>query len=184
MNNFKFTYCFDLDGTICNTPNKKYKDASPFYKIVNKVNQLFDDGNKIVIYTARGGTSGVDYHELTFSQLKKWGVLYHELIDKNKPHFDLLIDDKAINVQTWRNQCGIQIIGFLNFEFDPSHIVRQKWLFDCKRKCDYLIVGIDECIDGLDEKLAYLNSIKYIDEVKIYSNLNDILGEIEPDVIF
>ena len=28
------------------------------------------------------------------------------------------------------------------------------------------------------------NSIKYIDEVKIYSNLNDILGEIEPDVIF
>jgi len=102
-------YCFDLDGTICNTINKIYENSTPFYKVIEKINELYNDGNKIIIFTARGTTSGINYHDLTVSQLKKWGISYHELIDKNKPHFDIFIDDKAINAKTWREQNNITI---------------------------------------------------------------------------
>jgi hypothetical protein len=34
--------------------------------------------------------------EITKKQLDNWGVKYHELI-MGKTHYDLLIDDKAIN---------------------------------------------------------------------------------------
>ena len=91
------TYCFDLDGTICNTVNKQYSESTPFVEVINKINELYDQGHQIKIFTARGTTSKIDHHDLTSSQLSKWGVKYHELIDKNKPHFDILIDDKAIN---------------------------------------------------------------------------------------
>lgn len=103
------TYCFDLDNTICHTVDKNYKDAYPYTEVVNKINELYDAGNTIIIYTARGGTSKIDYHELNLTQLKNWGVKYHELIDKNKPHFDIFIDDKAINAHTWREQNNIKI---------------------------------------------------------------------------
>ena len=62
---------------------------------IKKVNELYNKGNKITIYTARGSVSKIDYRELTISQLKRWGVLYHDLNIGEKPNFDILIDDKA-----------------------------------------------------------------------------------------
>jgi hypothetical protein len=67
-------------------------------------NQCYDAGYKIVIYTARGMTGfngNVDaiysnLYDLTTKQLSEWGVKYHQLI-MGKVHYDLLIDDKAIN---------------------------------------------------------------------------------------
>jgi hypothetical protein len=47
------------------------------------------------MFTARGSTTGIDWTDVTARQLADWGVDYHELI-LGKPHFDLLIDDKAI----------------------------------------------------------------------------------------
>lgn len=102
-------YCFDLDNTLCETIGRNYADAIPYPKVIDEVNRLFDEGHHITIYTARGGTSKIDHHELTVSQLSKWNVKYSELIDKNKPSFDILIDDKAINAQTWREQNNIDI---------------------------------------------------------------------------
>ena len=102
-------YCFDLDNTLCETIGRNYADAVPYPKVIDEVNRLYDEGHYIIIYTARGGTSKIDHHELTVSQLAKWNVKYSELIDKNKPSFDLLIDDKAINAQTWREQNNIDI---------------------------------------------------------------------------
>lgn len=106
----KITYCFDLDGTLCSiTENKSYKDALPYTEVIKKVNSLYDEGHTIKIFTARGSTSGIDYHELNVEQLKKWNVKYHELIDKNKPSFDIFIDDRAINAETWRKENNISI---------------------------------------------------------------------------
>jgi len=57
-------YCFDLDGTICLTPmrpddNKPgYLEATPFPFMVETVNRLYDEGNHIIIFTARGKSSG------------------------------------------------------------------------------------------------------------------------------
>ena len=47
-------YCFDLDGTICNTPcnvdghGQRYWDSTPIPFMVDAVNRLYDEGNKII----------------------------------------------------------------------------------------------------------------------------------------
>tara|TARA_E500000318_G_scaffold101733_1_gene105443 strand:+ start:164 stop:469 length:306 start_codon:yes stop_codon:yes gene_type:complete len=91
----------DIDETVCTTPeNRDYKKATPMHARILKINQLFDEGNKIVYWTARGTGSGLDWRETTETQLKKWGAKYHELILK-KPIYDLFICDKAITSDTF-----------------------------------------------------------------------------------
>ena len=71
-------YCFDLDGTICDTPLRKsdnkpgYLESTPFPFMVEQVNKLYDDGHKIIIMTARGRGSGIDWTGLTTEQLTRW----------------------------------------------------------------------------------------------------------------
>ena len=143
----KITYCFDLDNTICHTTDKNYKDSYPYEEMVNKINELYDAGNKIIIYTARGGTSKIDYHELNITQLKNWGVKYHELIDKNKPHFDLFIDDKAINAQTWREQNNIKIPIMNVTTYIQQYLSEVKQIADLinQKDLDLLISSIKKC---------------------------------------
>lgn len=87
-------YVFDLDGTLC-THEKDYNMATPLKERIKKVNALYDSGNEIVIFTARGYETKIDWQEVTSNQLKTWGVKYHDLIF-NKPSADFYIDDKAI----------------------------------------------------------------------------------------
>ena len=94
------TYIFDIDGTICENTNGKYELASPYASRINFINKLYDEGNVIKFFTARGSTTGIDWFEFTHSQLKKWGAKYHELI-LGKPHGDIFIDDKAYNCNDW-----------------------------------------------------------------------------------
>ncbi len=96
------TYVFDIDGTICTNTNGEYEDAIPFQEIVDKINQLYESGNTIKMMTARGSTTGIDWTDLTERQLNEWGVNYHELIMNKKPHADVFVDDKAINVSSFR----------------------------------------------------------------------------------
>lgn len=88
----------DIDGTIC-TVASDYKYAEPIYSHIEKVNKLFDEGNRIVYYTARGQKTKIDWSELTKNQLNEWGCKYHELIMNHKPHYDLLICDKSIRIE-------------------------------------------------------------------------------------
>ena len=118
------TYCFDLDETICYSPStvpRDYSLAQPYLSVVQQINSLYDEGHTITIFTARGGTSGKDWHKLTTSQLKFWALKYHTLIDKGKPHFDLLIDDKAINTHEWRMQNNACVTGVAASSFDLLH---------------------------------------------------------------
>jgi hydroxymethylpyrimidine pyrophosphatase-like HAD family hydrolase len=91
-------YIFDLDNTLCYTKSNEYTSAQPISKNIKKVNQLYNRGNKIKIYTGRGYLSGLDWREVTFNQLKNWGVKFHELI-MDKPDYDLFVDDKCINTK-------------------------------------------------------------------------------------
>lgn len=104
---------FDLDDVICFRPKgyedlgpEKYLHCQPYQEMVELVNSLYDDGHKIVIYTARGmnqfnGNIIEIYSKLyvqTNKQLNSWGVKYHQLI-MGKIYYDILIDDKSINSQ-------------------------------------------------------------------------------------
>ncbi len=81
----------DIDETICDTPGddvRDYYSSTPRPETILKVNKLYDDGNRIVYWTARGSRSGKDWYELTESQLELWGAKYHEL-RCDKPYYDI-----------------------------------------------------------------------------------------------
>lgn len=88
------TYCFDIDGTICYTEGSDYPNSKPITERIELINELFDKGHEIKFFTARGSVSGIDWRELTESQLAAWGVRYHILI-LGKPHADIYVDDKG-----------------------------------------------------------------------------------------
>jgi hypothetical protein len=89
----------DIDETICTTPeSRKYEDATPIYSNIVKINKLYDEGNTIVYWTARGSRKQINWYELTKSQLDSWGAKYHE-VRVDKPYYDLFIDDKTLRIE-------------------------------------------------------------------------------------
>ena len=108
------TYCVDIDGTICSpTVGRDYHTAKPWKNRIRAINKLYDDGHKIIYFTARGmgrfagdpnaaSKASAILFDLTKQQLDDWGVKYHELI-MGKPHADLFIDDKGINCDEFFN---------------------------------------------------------------------------------
>jgi CMP-N,N'-diacetyllegionaminic acid synthase len=89
-------YC-DIDGILMTqdpTFPELYTRAKPIKKNIDKLNKLYDEGNEIVLWTARGFTSGKDWKLLTENQLKDFGIKYHEL-RLDKPYYDMFIDDRA-----------------------------------------------------------------------------------------
>jgi hypothetical protein len=95
-------YCIDIDGTICTNTWGKYEEAVPLPGAVEKVNALYDGGHRIILFTARGTTTRIDWRPLTERQMREWGVQYHEL-HFGKPEADVYIDDRALNATEWLN---------------------------------------------------------------------------------
>ena len=87
------------EGTV-----ERYYSCKPIPEMIEIANQCYDQGHQVVGYTARGMTIFTgdvkkiysNMYELTKGQLDEWGVKYHQLI-MGKAHYDILIDDKAIN---------------------------------------------------------------------------------------
>lgn len=98
----KQTCWFDIDGTIADTDIKNYSIAEPDESITILINKLYDNGNTIIIFTARGATSGKDWRSVTENQLKRWGVKYHQLI-MGYPK-DLVVDDVAITPEDFMSE--------------------------------------------------------------------------------
>lgn len=93
-------FCFDIDGTLCTKSENDYSLAEPFVDRINQLNQLFNKGNKIILFTARGSSTGLNHEELTKKQLETWDVNYTELIF-GKPNADYYIDDKSFDYFNW-----------------------------------------------------------------------------------
>lgn len=100
----KKVFLVDIDGTLCTQTKSEYEKAKPYKNAIKKINSLYDDGNQIIIYTARfmsraKGNRDKAYelgYSFTLNQLKSWGLKFHEL-KMGKPHFDICIDDKSYN---------------------------------------------------------------------------------------
>jgi hypothetical protein len=87
----------DIDETICeNEESRDYSKALPIKENIKKINKLYDEGNTIIYWTARGTTTQIDWSEITKKQFIDWGVKYHDL-KFGKPYYDLFVCDKAIN---------------------------------------------------------------------------------------
>ena len=176
-------YCFDLDGTICNTPIKDdkpdYLDSNPIPFMVEQVNQLFDEGHKIIIMTARGRGSGKNWTDWTTKQLDMWGVKYHELEPMfHKPTADLFIDDKGINVEDWK-KTRPEKKGIIAGNFDVMHPGYIRMFKEAKEHCNHLTVALHEDpsmarphklkpVQTVEDRKEILHAIKYVDDVVVY----------------
>jgi hypothetical protein len=99
------TIYVDIDETICfynqecDLNNKRnYEKAIPNLENIKKINNLYDQGNVIIYWTARGSRTGLNWEELTKRQLDSWNVKYNK-IKCDKPYYDLFIDDKTIRIE-------------------------------------------------------------------------------------
>ena len=92
------TYVIDIDGVIAKyNSTLKYDESQPDFEMINIVNRIFDMGNEIILFTARGYKTGIDWKDVTEKQLREWGVKYSKLLF-NKPNADFYIDDHNLSI--------------------------------------------------------------------------------------
>lgn len=98
------TIVVDIDDTISFTYNRDFDNSVPNQQVIDKINKLYDEGWKIILFTARGGKScktleqkEAKYRELTERWLKRHNVKYNELMF-GKPNADYYVDDKNISI--------------------------------------------------------------------------------------
>jgi len=106
----KKIFIIDIDGTICeNVLNEegpeKMLHAKPFKESIERINDLYGQGNMICFFTARTD----EHRDVTLKWLKENGVKYHQIIF-NKPrktnefreyHF---VDDTPIRATTFKGK--------------------------------------------------------------------------------
>jgi hypothetical protein len=109
--NNRKTVCFDLDGTLCTNTYGAYDQAQPFPWAIERVNALVRAGHRIVVFTARGTATGIDWEEVTREQLDRWGVRYDHL-QLGKPSADVYVDDRAVHTTAWREGDAFAVPGF------------------------------------------------------------------------
>lgn len=178
-------YCFDIDGTICETSEySQYHTAKPYKHVVDEINRLYDQGNIIKVMTARGCVSGLDHTYLTKTQLDSWGLKYHELIMNKKPHAHLFVDDRAIHIDDWIKTIPVTR-GLVAGAFDIIHPGYIMMFQEAKMQCSHLTVALhkdpsmdrankDRPVFSVKERERVLRSIKYVDDVVVYQTEQDL----------
>ena len=93
----------DIDDTIADyevgVDKTDYNNARPIEMNIQKINELYEQGNEITYYTARGSGTGIDWYDITHTQLTSWGCKFHNLITGHKPAYDLIICDKSRRIE-------------------------------------------------------------------------------------
>ena len=93
----------DIDETICYYEGEReYQYAIGIPENIEKINKLYDEGNTITYWTARGSVHKDRipvYEALTLYQLYAWEAKFHYLIVGEKPAYDLIICDKSRRIE-------------------------------------------------------------------------------------
>jgi uncharacterized HAD superfamily protein len=103
-------FVIDIDGTICeNVRNeegsRRMAEAKPFLDSIRRINQLYDEGHYVCLFTARTN----EHAKVTEEWLKRHNVNHHQII-YNKPrkigkydayHF---VDDAAVRATTFKGK--------------------------------------------------------------------------------
>ena len=97
-------FVFDIDNTICKTVGSDYHKSIPWDDRIAEINELYDSGNTVIYFTARGmgrtNNNVLEAHKLLYDftkrQLDGWGARYTNLM-LGKPAADVYVDDKGIH---------------------------------------------------------------------------------------
>jgi dTDP-glucose pyrophosphorylase len=133
----KKIYCFDLDQTlVTKSISGNHEDCKPITQNIRIVNKLFDDGNTIIIHTARrmkthnGDVGKVikDIGVLTRKQISRLGIKHHR-IEFGKPYADYYIDDKAVFAgEDLGKDLGVYFAGHKTRSFNKVTEVDGGWV--------------------------------------------------------
>ena len=98
------TFVIDIDDTICFTENRDFENSKPYQEVIDRINQLHDEGWCIILATARGQKSCKTitemyekYYDVTKRWMDKHGVKYDAIIF-GKPNADYYVDDKNMSI--------------------------------------------------------------------------------------
>ena len=95
----KKTFVVDIDGVLATiTPGNDYNQAEPLSHNIREINRLYEAGHRIILFTARGTMTGLNWREVTEEQMRTWGLNYHEL-HFGKPAGDYYIDDRMLPLE-------------------------------------------------------------------------------------
>ena len=87
----------DIDGTICTEERTFERSMAKLLPGArDSVQELFNAGHTIILYTARGWNE----YNMTKDWLDQNNVPFHQLV-MGKPGGDVWIDDRAIKFTTW-----------------------------------------------------------------------------------
>ena len=89
-------YNFDLDGVLAMGGPFWEREPEPNPVLIEKVRELYQAGNVIIIWTARLW----EYAPETVGWLTKHKVPFHGIY-MSKGGADVYIDDKAVNLEAW-----------------------------------------------------------------------------------
>lgn len=109
------TFIMDIDGTICESNQNEdgtydYPNATPIQPVIDRINQLYDQGNTIILSTARGmrthkgDTKKIKQYVLPVlvEWLQKHNVKYHDVrIGKPWGEKPIYVDNRNISVKTF-----------------------------------------------------------------------------------
>lgn len=107
----KRVYLIDIDGTICddikNEESHLYPTAKPFEGSREQINNLYDEGNKIVFFTARESKDRLTTHDWLLQHRFK----FHDLImDKPRCIEDdceyVWVDNRPVRGITYKGEWG------------------------------------------------------------------------------
>ena len=92
------TFVIDVDGVVASlVPDNDYAKAEPLDGTIEAINRLHARGHRIVMFTARGSATGLDWEAVTRAQFQRWGLHFHEL-RFGKPAGDYYVDDRLLSV--------------------------------------------------------------------------------------
>ena len=172
-------YYFDIDGTLCTSTEGNYEKAAPLKERIKIVNELYEEGNIIHLYTARGSQTKIDWSELTKNQMTQWGVKYHTL-NVGKPHYDLWVDDKAVSDKTFFKKSYKKRFLPRKTKIEMNHVDKgwgwERWICNGPEYCGKLLFFNKgkKCswhVHRLKDEVFYLQSGKMV--VK-YSEKDDL----------
>lgn len=101
----KIKICCDIDGVIAGkTADNNYKNAVPMNANIELLRKLEAKGHEIVLYTARGYATGIDWKEVTETQMEQWRVPASKIVF-GKPDADFYVDDKLVSLEFLAKIC-------------------------------------------------------------------------------
>lgn len=171
----KLRICFDLDNTLVTYPTipGDYSSVKPINKNIQLLKTLKNNGNEIIIYTARRmkthnnniGKVIKDIALVTINKLEELNIPYDELIF-GKPLADIYIDDRCMN--PYFNDISQFGLFYENDEFIHNKITNNKYNYIKKK-------------ENLITKTGNLDFL--IGELFFYKNIPSTIEDLFPKLI-